>query len=119
MTIGERIKSRREELGMTQDELAKRMGYKSRSSINKIEVAREVTLKTISRLSVALDCSEAYLMGWEEDSTVEKAISDAKIIKNPDMIKTIEMLEDLSESDRERIVQIIKAFASASGINTD
>lgn len=35
--IGILIRNRREELGMTQDELAKRTGYKSRSSINKIE----------------------------------------------------------------------------------
>ena len=37
MTIGERIKLRREELQMTQEELAQKLGYKSRSSINKIE----------------------------------------------------------------------------------
>ena len=36
MTIGQRIKVRREELNMSQEELAKRIGYKSRSSINKI-----------------------------------------------------------------------------------
>ena len=36
-TIGDRIKSRREELGLTQDDLALKLGYKSRSSINKIE----------------------------------------------------------------------------------
>ena len=35
--IGKRICARRKELGMTQEELAKRMGYKSKSTINKIE----------------------------------------------------------------------------------
>lgn len=38
MTIGERIKFKREELDISQDELARRLGYKSRSSINKIEL---------------------------------------------------------------------------------
>ena len=38
MTIGERIKFKREELNISQDELARRLGYKSRSSINKIEL---------------------------------------------------------------------------------
>ena len=38
MKIGERIKYRREQLGLSQDELARRLGYKSRSSINKIEM---------------------------------------------------------------------------------
>lgn len=41
MTIGERIRNRRIELNMTQEELAKKAGYKSRSSINKIELSRD------------------------------------------------------------------------------
>lgn len=36
--IGNKIKSRRIELGMTQMDLAKKMGYKSKSTINKIEL---------------------------------------------------------------------------------
>lgn len=38
MSIGQRIKSRREELGMSQEDLAHKIGYKSKSSINKIEL---------------------------------------------------------------------------------
>lgn len=38
MTFGERVKARRIELGWTQEELAEKMGYKSKSSINKIEL---------------------------------------------------------------------------------
>ena len=37
-TLGTRIKRLRESKSMTQDELAQKMGYKSRSSINKIEL---------------------------------------------------------------------------------
>ena len=36
--IGNRIKLRREELGLSQEILAKALGYTSRSSINKIEL---------------------------------------------------------------------------------
>lgn len=36
--LGQRIKARREALGMTQEELADLLGYKSRSSLNKIEL---------------------------------------------------------------------------------
>ena len=35
--VGKRIQERRTELRMTQDELAKKVGYKSRSAIAKIE----------------------------------------------------------------------------------
>ena len=47
MRAGERIRQRRVELGLTQEELAIAAGYKSRSSINKIENSREVTLKKL------------------------------------------------------------------------
>lgn len=37
MTIGEKIKMLREEREWSQEQLASRLGYKSRSTINKIE----------------------------------------------------------------------------------
>lgn len=41
MTIAERIKRRREQLGLSQDDLARKLGYRSRSSITKIEVVKD------------------------------------------------------------------------------
>lgn len=68
MTVGERIKERREELGMTQEELAKTLGYRSRSSINKMEVGeRDIPRKMIVDISKVLRVSPSYLMGWTED----------------------------------------------------
>ena len=67
MDIGERIKLRREELNLSQDELAKKVGYKSRSSINKIEQdGRGLPQKKIVAFAKALDTTPAYLMGWTE-----------------------------------------------------
>ncbi|WP_444350553.1 helix-turn-helix transcriptional regulator, partial [Phascolarctobacterium succinatutens] len=37
MTLYDRIRTRREQLNMSQEELAKKLGYKSRSTIAKIE----------------------------------------------------------------------------------
>ena len=37
MDLGYIVKERRESLGMSQEDLAFKMGYKNRSSINKIE----------------------------------------------------------------------------------
>lgn len=68
MTVGERIAARRKELNMTQEELAHKMGYKSKSSINKIELKwANVPLSKLERVAAALDCEPAYLMGWEEE----------------------------------------------------
>lgn len=66
--IGQRIKCRRETIGMSQQELADRVGYKSRSSINKIEMGKnDIVQSTIRKIADALDCTPAYLMGWDED----------------------------------------------------
>lgn len=66
MTVGEKIRKRRIELEMTQDELAKRCGYKSRSSIQKIESSRDLPLKKVQLVAKYLDLPVSYLMGWEE-----------------------------------------------------
>lgn len=67
MTIGERIKYRREELNLSQMDLAIKLGYKSRSSVNKIELGlQNLTQSKIKAVADALDTTPAYIMGWEE-----------------------------------------------------
>lgn len=76
MTIGERIKLRREELNMTQDDLAKKLNYKSRSSINKIELGLyNLKQSKIKMIADALETTPAYIMGWEEPNTYTSPIS--------------------------------------------
>lgn len=74
MTIGERVKAARENKGYTQDELAHKLGYKSRSSINKIEKERDIPRSMIVKLAEILDVTPGYLMGW--DNPVNTNISN-------------------------------------------
>ena len=71
MTIGDRIKLRREQLHMSQEELAVKIGYKSRSSVNKIEL-NQYNLKQskIKLIADALETTPSYIMGWEESDSV-------------------------------------------------
>ena len=65
MTIGQRIKQRRKELGLTQTELAHRLGNKSKVSVCTVENDKEdLTTDRIRKYAKALDCEPAYLMGW-------------------------------------------------------
>ena len=67
-TIGERIKEARTKKGLSQTELAEKLGYKSRSSINKIEVGgRDIPRSQIVRIAEILDVTPSYLMGWEDE----------------------------------------------------
>lgn len=71
MTFGEIIYKVRTDKGMTQDELAHAVGYKSRSSIAKIESGeRDASQSMIAALAKALDTSPSALMGWDNDTNL-------------------------------------------------
>lgn len=64
--IGEKIKLKRLEKKWTQEELATRMGYKTKSTITKIENGiNDVSQKKVVKFAEVLGVSVAYLMGWE------------------------------------------------------
>ncbi len=74
MTMYDRIRDRRIELGMTQDDLAKAMGYKDRSMITKIEAGKvDISQKKIEEFAKVLNTNEAYLMGWTDTKVFELA----------------------------------------------
>lgn len=66
MTLGEKIKLKREELNLSQEELAEKMNYKSKTSIHKIEQGiTDLPLSKVKELAAVLNTTSAYLMGWE------------------------------------------------------
>lgn len=65
--IGHRIKARREQLQMTQEELAKKLGYKSKTTITKIENGtNDIVQSKVCDFAKVLNTTPAYLMGWED-----------------------------------------------------
>lgn len=61
------IKQLREDKGLSQDELAKKTGYTSRSSIAKIEKGEvDLPRSKIIAFAEALDTTPSYLMGWSD-----------------------------------------------------
>lgn len=82
MTIGEKIRQARIAKGLTQEELAEKLGYKSRSSINKIETGgRDVPRSQLKKIAEILDVSPISLLGLEEEKEKEetKKISKADL----------------------------------------
>lgn len=66
--LSKRIKERREVLGLSQDDLAKKMGYKSRSTIAKIESGEnDIPQSKIKAFADALNTTPSYLLGWKKD----------------------------------------------------
>jgi repressor LexA len=90
MTIGERIKERRKELGLSVDELAERLN-KNRATIYRYESNEIEKLPTtvLEPLANALGVTPAYLMGWEK--TLEKSENLSELMEKYDNIKPIKL----------------------------
>lgn len=81
--IGKKIKRRREELRLTQEELAAKMGYKSKSTINKIELGiNDVSQRNILKFATTLNTTPAYLMGWESENVLERKLKSPTITED-------------------------------------
>ncbi|WP_455258108.1 helix-turn-helix domain-containing protein [Peptoniphilus asaccharolyticus] len=66
-TLGQRVKELRKQLNLSQEELAKLMGYDNRASISKIENdAIDLPVSKVKSLAQSLNTTESYLMGWED-----------------------------------------------------
>lgn len=101
MTVGDRIRNRRLSLEMTQDELAQKTGYKSRSSINKIESSRNLPLSKVEKMAKALNCAPSLLMGWEDTEDVTDDIVE-------EHIELISLYEKLKPDEKEHILETIR-----------
>lgn len=111
MSLADRVRMRREELKLNQEELAMRMGYKSRSSINKIECGRPISQKVIVRLADALDVTPAYLMGWD-DNPEEQAEFEASVLLDEDIMELVHTYMILSDDQKKAVKQMAKLLAS-------
>lgn len=95
MTIGEKIKILREEREWSQEQLASRLGYKSRSTINKIELnINELTQSKILAFANVFGVNPCELLDdeplnmeeirerWEEHSnTIQQEVSIIELIQ--------------------------------------
>ena len=101
MGIGDRIKARRQELNMSQEELAQELSYSSKSSISRIESNRQnLTQNKIQEIAAVLDTTPAYLMGWDESAHADT--SQANETTESDF-KTLSELDSMANSFLEAI----------------
>ena len=64
--LSTRVRLRREELGLSQEQLAQRMGYRSKPSITKLEKGvNDIPQAKLEELAAALETTPAYLLGLD------------------------------------------------------
>ncbi len=114
MDLATRVRMRREELGLSQEQLALRMGYSSRTSINKIENGRPCSQKIIVRLADALNVSIPYLMGWEdEDASKEEKPTAQGDGLTENQKELIAFAQSLSEDQAALALRLLKSLVEA------
>lgn len=115
LELHENIRARRVALNMTQQELAKKLGYKSTSTIAKIESGEnDIPQAKIAAFAAALDTTPAELMGLQiitigpdgPDDTVTVTIAKGK----PELEEAIRQLDGLSEKRLKNVLAIVNAI---------
>lgn len=94
-TLGSRIRAAREELDMSQSQLAKALDFQSATAISLIENGeRGITSVLLQRLGETLHRSTSYFLGEPEK------IVDVKVALRAD--------KDLSDDDKDAILRFIQ-----------
>lgn len=102
MNINEKIKQLRIQQEMSQQELAERVGFKTASAINKIELGkRDINQSKIILFANALNTTPSYLMGWED----EKA--DSSIDNN-----FLHLFKTLNNEQKSAVMEIVKQLSN-------
>ena len=120
--FGAKIKARRIELNMTQDELAKAAGYTSRSSINKIELGMvDVSQSKVAKLAKVLKVSPTILVGWGDiynngiigNNNQNNNISNGKVL-TPIQNAIVTVCSALTEKQQSDVLSYATALLSES-----
>lgn len=111
MTIYDRIKERREKLGLTQEELAKELGYISRSSIAKIESGKvDIPQSKILSFAKALKTTPSYIMGWVEENEQINLLSKKDKLQYDTFMSEAALFfndEKISDEDKDRLYKVM------------
>lgn len=115
--IGENIRRIREKRGLTQEELAARMGYKSKSTINKIEQGvNDIPQNKIAKFAQCLNTTPAALMGWVSEEVDKKndAIADivVKLRKDDELLSMMEKISKLDAGKRQAINSVLDTYVT-------
>ena len=128
MCIGSRIKKRREALNITQEELAHSLGYKSKSSINKIEKGlTDLNQNKVMEIAKILRTSPTYLLGVDDNEHNNDVLYDYKfkdgtsftiLTDNKDFVEAVKTwakeisMEDLTQDEFVEIINYAKYLKS-------
>lgn len=95
MELGQKIKTLREQRGMTLEELGEKVGV-GKSTVRKWETGMIANMRRdkIAKIAAALDTDPAYLMGWTSPSIVDRKFTHIQ----EEMNETFSRLSDTNQN---------------------
>lgn len=110
-TIGSRIKARRNELKMSQRELAARMGYTDHTTITRIEAGKsDPPQSRVAQFAKVLGVTPGHLMGWDQEPE-ELADIAARVLLDPEALQMVTDYFTLSTSDQYAVRLMVSSMA--------
>lgn len=112
MTIGDRIRALRKQLGLSQRELAARLGYNDHTTLTRVEAGKvDLPQSRIAKVAEVLGVTPGYLMGWEEEPEDFGALA-AEVLKDPRLLQLVKGYMTLSDSDRDTVSAVVASLAA-------
>lgn len=118
--IYKRIRDRREEIGMSQEALAKKVGYATRSTIARIEKGEiDLPQSKLVEIAEALKVTPSYLLGWsdKEKSTqyyIDREVGEIaqELHSRSELQILFDASRNLSKEDIEAVTLIVEKMAN-------
>lgn len=116
MTIGDRIRTQRELIGISQTELAQKIKV-SKQTLYKYEmnIITNIPSDKVECIGKILKVSPAYLMGWEDNLTETNSDLIPDILSDADLSEHIRKLTLLSKERRQTIYDTITYWYEKEG----
>ena len=116
MDMGQKIKSLREEKGMTLEELGNIVGV-GKSTVRKWETGMIANMKRdkIAKIANALGVEPSYLMGWEDNLNKNSADLVVDILSDSNLVEHIEKLRKLNKEHQQTIFDNIDYWYEKEG----
>lgn len=117
MTVGDRIRERREYLGISQIDLAKKI-HVLKQTLYKYEmnIVTNIPSDKIEEIAKILKVSPSYLMGWEENLTDENTDLIPDILSDIILTDHVKKLMKLNQDHKNTIYDNIDYWYEKEGL---
>ncbi len=116
MNLNENIKAMRLKKGMTLEEVGKKVSV-SKQTMQRYESGKipNIPYDKVIALAHVFNCSPAYLMGWEENLTIDNADFIPDILSDSVFMENIKKLKALSREHQNTIFDTIDYWYAKEG----